>query len=83
MKIGIIGAMEEEIRLIKANLSKLNEITHHQVTFYQGYLENREVILVQSGIGKVNATITTVLLVQQFNVDLIINTGTAGGLHKG
>ena len=83
MKIGIIGAMEEEIRLIKANLSKLKEITHHQVTFYQGYLENREVILVQSGIGKVNATITTVLLVQQFNVDLIINTGTAGGVHKG
>lgn len=83
MRIGIIGAMEEEIRLIKANLSKLKEITHHQVTFYQGYLENREVILVQSGIGKVNATITTVLLVQQFNVDLIINTGTAGGLHKG
>lgn len=83
MKIGIIGAMEEEIRIIKENMSDFEIVESHQNMFYHGKIGNREIILVQSGIGKVNATITTVLLVQLFKVDLIINTGTAGAIHKG
>lgn len=80
MIVGIIGAMEEEIRVLKERLIEMQEVKVHQSVFYQGMIHEKSVVLVQSGIGKVNASIITTLLVQQFNVDVIINTGTAGGL---
>lgn len=82
MKIGIIGAMEEEIRLLKAEIpaSKLTKIASFE--FIEGQLGNHDVVLVKSGIGKVNASVVATLLVMQFGVQLIINTGTAGGLHS-
>ncbi|MGF3114508.1 5'-methylthioadenosine/adenosylhomocysteine nucleosidase [Facklamia sp. P12937] len=79
-KIGIIGAMEEEIRLLKNELSNLEVHNYYGFEFYQGRLSGKEVVLVQSGIGKVNASLSTVLMVDHFEVDLIINTGSAGGL---
>ncbi|MGX7109304.1 5'-methylthioadenosine/adenosylhomocysteine nucleosidase [Facklamia miroungae] len=79
-KIGIIGAMEEEIRLLKAEMVNAEPIEYHGFVFYQGVLNEQEVVLVQSGIGKVNASVSVVLLVEHFSVDLIINTGSAGGL---
>jgi adenosylhomocysteine nucleosidase len=80
LKIGIIGAMEPEIALLRSQLQNAHQstIAHHQ--FYSGKLAQVDVILLQSGIGKVNAAIGTTLLIQEFKVDYIINTGSAGGL---
>ncbi|MCR8969146.1 5'-methylthioadenosine/adenosylhomocysteine nucleosidase [Facklamia sp. 7083-14-GEN3] len=79
-KIGIIGAMEEEIRLLKDEISNIKIHNYYGFEFYHGSLSGKEVVLVQSGIGKVNASLSTVLMVDHFAVDLIINTGSAGGL---
>lgn len=83
MKIGIIGAMEEEIRLLKGEILDPQFKTIASFEFIEGRLGNHEVVLIQSGIGKVNASIVTTLLITNYQVDLIINTGTAGGLHPG
>lgn len=82
MIIGLIGAMEEEIRELKRVITEQEVIEAYGVEFIKGNLEGKEVVLVQSGIGKVNATITVVLLKQLFNVTHIINTGSAGALDS-
>lgn len=81
--IGIIGAMAEEIQILKDRLDNINAIKKYSATYYTGQLAGVDVVLVQSGIGKVNATISVATLVETFNVDLIINTGTAGALDEG
>ena len=78
--IGIIGAMEEEVAILKHKLVNLNEIEVAHVKFYRGQLNNKDVVLTQSGIGKVNAAISTTLLIEKFKPTLIINTGSAGAL---
>lgn len=80
--IGIIGAMEEEVAILKNNLVNLSEITVGHVKFYKGLLNNKEVVLSQSGIGKVNVAISTTLLIEKFHPDMIINTGSAGALDE-
>ena len=80
--IGIIGAMEEEVAILKNKLKNINEIVVAHVKFYRGQLNNKEVVLTQSGIGKVNAAISTTLLIEKFNPTLIINTGSAGALDE-
>ncbi|ARJ49909.1 5'-methylthioadenosine/adenosylhomocysteine nucleosidase [Staphylococcus lutrae] len=79
--IGIIGAMEEEIEILKSQMTALEEIKVAHVIFYKGYLNDKEIVLTQSGIGKVNAAISTSLLIDRFEPDCIINTGSAGGLQ--
>lgn len=79
---GIIVAMEKEITLLR---SKIDDIKVHQfchLKFYEGIFENNKVIFAIAGIGKVNAGITTILLIEHFNPDVIINTGIAGGYQK-
>lgn len=78
--IGIIGAMEEEILILKDKITDLEEITIAHAKFYKGQIENKEVVLTLSGIGKVNATISTTLLIHEFKPELILNTGSAGAL---
>lgn len=78
--IGIIGAMAEEIQILKEKLEHAELTQAYGYDFYLGLLAGKEVVLVQSGIGKVNATITVSLLKQIFDVDVIINTGSAGAL---
>lgn len=82
MKIGIIGAMEQEIALLKNNISdcQLQEIAGSK--FYTGTLNGIEIILVQSGIGKVAAAISTSILINRFDVSHVINTGSAGGFDS-
>ncbi|MDR1521367.1 MAG: 5'-methylthioadenosine/adenosylhomocysteine nucleosidase [Streptococcaceae bacterium] len=82
MKIGIIGAMEEEIKIIKQNLKNLQRWMCAGVIFHKGIIKNHKVILVQSGIGKVQSAITATLLIHEFKVEAIINTGSAGGIGK-
>ena len=83
MHIGIIGAMEEEIRLSKETMGQYETTIIASFTFYTGELQGKRVTLVQSGIGKVNATLSVALLVERFNVDVVVNTGSAGGLGTG
>ncbi|PTI40392.1 5'-methylthioadenosine/S-adenosylhomocysteine nucleosidase [Staphylococcus succinus] len=78
--IGIIGAMEEEIAILKDKLIELEEINIAHVIFYKGKLQGKEVVLTQSGIGKVNVAISTTLLIEKFKPELVINTGSAGAL---
>lgn len=80
--IGIIGAMEEEVAILKNKIKALEEIKIAHVIFYKGQLEGKDIVLTQSGIGKVNVAISTTLLIEQFKPDLIINTGSAGALDK-
>ena len=83
MKIGIIGAMDEEIRLLKEKIQTTYQENHHGNEFMIGKIGKHDVVLIRSGIGKVNATISTVLLKQLYDVDYIINTGSAGGIAEG
>ena len=82
MKIGIIGAMDEEVKILKEKIDNLNEEVIAGCEFYTGTIENREVILLKSGIGKVNAAMATTILIQIYQPNYIINTGSAGGFHK-
>ena len=78
--IGIIGAMDKELNLyFQHMLIKKTEIIADK-TFYIGLIHNHEVVLVKSGIGKVNAAITTTILLNKFQTRLVINTGIAGGV---
>ncbi len=77
--IGIIGALNEELEAIINDLTELEEVKLKIRTFYKGKINNKEVVIVLAGIGKVNAAITTSLLIENFNVTSIINIGVAGG----
>lgn len=81
--IGIIGAMEEEIEILKSQVVELEEIKIAHTVFYKGLLNGKEIILTQSGIGKVNVAISTALLINEFKPAYIINTGSAGALQPG
>ncbi|MDO4432654.1 MAG: 5'-methylthioadenosine/adenosylhomocysteine nucleosidase [Aerococcaceae bacterium] len=80
MKIGIIGAMDEEIRLLKATLTEQQVNVHYGFEFTLGKVGQHDIVLVKSGIGKVNATMSVMLLQQFYAVDLVLNTGSAGAL---
>ena len=79
MKIAIIGAMEEEVALLRENISNPEVETIAGCEYTSGTMKGKEVILLRSGIGKVNAAMSTAVLLQHFKPDAIINTGSAGG----
>lgn len=80
MKIGIIGAMAQEIEILRQVMvePKVTELAGCKI--FEGKINNTRVALLQSGIGKVAAAIGTTLLIQLTQPDMIINTGSAGGL---
>ncbi len=80
--IGIIGAMAVEVAKIKELLADVTITTKAGMDFYEGTLFGKDVVIVRSGIGKVNAGICAQILVDIFNVDAIINTGIAGSLKN-
>ncbi|NKE06576.1 MULTISPECIES: 5'-methylthioadenosine/S-adenosylhomocysteine nucleosidase [Mesobacillus] len=82
MRVGIIGAMDEEVDLLRSRLEERNDTILARSEFYEGKINSLEVVLLKSGIGKVNAALGTALLIEKFNPDVIINTGSAGGFHK-
>ena len=82
MKIGIIGAMQVEVDLLKEKISSLTIEKEGKFEFYIGKIYGIEVIVLLSGIGKVSAAVGTTLLIERYHPDYIINTGTAGGLHS-
>ncbi|MCX7902999.1 MAG: 5'-methylthioadenosine/adenosylhomocysteine nucleosidase [Caloramator sp.] len=80
--IGIIGAMEEEILKLK-EMMKVDRIEKKaNMEFYKGILFDKDVVVVRSGIGKVNAAICSQILIDDFNVDIVINTGVAGRVNE-
>lgn len=79
--IGIIGAMPEEVQALKDLMIITEETKIHDIPFFIGTLENKDVILMQSGVGKVNAAYSTTLLLEHFQIDALINIGSAGGLN--
>jgi len=79
MKAGIIGAMEPEVAILKAKLTDASSTEHAGYTFHQGQLDGSDVVIVQSGIGKVAAALATAILIDRFDVDYVVNTGSAGG----
>lgn len=82
ISLGIIGAMDEEISLIKDSLEIVDEVNYASTIFYICKYENFNVVLVKCGIGKVNAAICTQILIDKFNIDYIINTGVAGAVSR-
>lgn len=80
-KIGIIGAMELEVETLKQQMDIRNIVKKASMEFYEGTLNNTEVVIVRSGIGKVNAGICVQILADIFSVTHIINTGVAGSLN--
>ena len=79
MTIAIIGAMEQEVAILKDNIENLETTKIANYEYYSGKLKGTDVVLVQSGIGKVASTVATTLLINNFNPDYVINTGSAGG----
>ena len=77
---GIIGAMEEEVAALKEAMEVQEAAELASMTFYRGVLCGKDVVVVRSGIGKVNAGICAQILVDRFHVDTLINTGIAGSL---
>jgi len=81
--IGIIGAMEQEVTLLASMITNPQETQIAGVRFIQGSLENQSVVLLRSGVGKVQAAIATTLLHEHFKPTTVINIGSAGGLISG
>lgn len=81
-KIGIIGAMELEIKLLLDNMELNNKENISGFSYYSGRILGQDIVVTSCSIGKVNAAACTQILIDRFNVDCIINTGIAGGLHS-
>ncbi|ASB88145.1 5'-methylthioadenosine/S-adenosylhomocysteine nucleosidase [Bacillus sonorensis] len=81
MKIAVIGAMEEEVTILRSKLEQTNREVIANCEFTSGTYEGKEVVLLKSGIGKVNAAMSTTILLDRFKPDVVINTGSAGGFH--
>lgn len=82
MKTGIIAAMNSERRQIENLLHETTHIEKGLFSYTEGKTGNNTAILMQCGIGKVNAAIGTVELIRQFHPDCIISTGVAGGIDS-
>lgn len=81
MKISIIGAMEEEVKILRDQLEQKTIETVAGCEYTLGKLAEKDVVLLRSGIGKVNAAMATTILLEKYKPDLVINTGSAGGLN--
>lgn len=80
--IGIIGAMEVEVAILKEKMENVRIVKKASMEFYEGTLEGKNVVVVRSGIGKVNAGVCAQILSDLFNVGAIVNTGIAGSLNN-
>lgn len=81
MTIAVIGAMDEEVELLKSKLENREDDKAGGTYFHYGSIHNEEVVLIKSGIGKVNAAIATTLVLQKYQPEIVINTGSAGGFN--
>ena len=82
VKIGIIGAMDEEIKELKRHIKSVKTIEIAGIEFYQGKIFDKECTIVKSGVGKVSASMTAQILIDRFDVNKIIFTGLAGSINN-
>ncbi|GKW18187.1 5'-methylthioadenosine/S-adenosylhomocysteine nucleosidase [Pectobacterium actinidiae] len=80
MKVGIIGAMEQEVTLLRDRIENRQTFQRAGCEIYTGHINGVDVALLKSGIGKVSAALGTTLLLEHSKPDVVINTGSAGGL---
>lgn len=83
MKIGIIAAMPQELATLLENLENAQKHLRLRQVYHTGHIGRHEVVLVESGIGKVMSAMTVAILAQDFKVDAVINTGSAGAVAPG
>lgn len=79
--LGIIGAMEEEVETLKSKMDIKETTEIAGMTFYRGTIDQKEIVLVRSGIGKVNMAVCTQILIDHFNVEALVNSGVSGTLN--
>lgn len=82
MKIAVIGAMEEEVELLRNTLQNTSTKTIANSEYTEGTYAGKDVVLLKSGIGKVNAAMSTTILLNEYKPDVVINTGSAGGYDE-
>lgn len=80
--IGIIAAMNEEVEAIKKIMKNISTKNIYELEFIQGIINERNIVLVKCGVGKVNAARTTQILLNSFDIEYVINVGTAGSLNE-
>jgi adenosylhomocysteine nucleosidase len=81
-RIGIIGAMDEEVDILVQLMDVKETIEKASLKFYKGTLEGKDIVLVRCGIGKVNSALCAQILISEFDVNAVVNTGVAGALHS-
>lgn len=81
MKIAIIGAMEEEVTLLREKIEDKTQEVAAGCEYTSGKMDGVDVVLLRSGIGKVNAALSTAILLERYKPDYVINTGSAGGFN--
>ncbi|AHV97112.1 5'-methylthioadenosine/adenosylhomocysteine nucleosidase [Paenibacillus sabinae] len=79
--IGIMGAMDEEIKLLLENMEHSEAVEKAGITYYKGNIGGKSVVVSKSGVGKVNAAVTTQIMIDAFGAAKILFTGVAGALH--
>ena len=80
-KYGIIAAMKEEMQEIENIMTQKQTHKIYELDFVKGKIYNTDVVLVEAGVGKVNAARTTQILIDNFEVDAIINVGSAASAN--
>lgn len=81
-KFGIIAAMQEEMQEIEKIMKNTKKIERYNLNFITGEINNKKIILVEAGVGKVNAARTTQILIDKFDIDALINVGSAATANK-
>ncbi|WP_111976796.1 5'-methylthioadenosine/S-adenosylhomocysteine nucleosidase [Algibacillus agarilyticus] len=82
MTIAIIGAMQQEIDILRSQMTDCREEQHGPVTLYTGFLVEQKIVLVLSGVGKTAAAMSTTIVIDRFKPKFVINTGSAGGFAQ-
>lgn len=80
-RIGLMGAMQEEVALLMDKLERTEIVHKAGITFHQGMIGEQQVVLCKCGVGKVNAALCSQILIDDFNTSTILFTGVAGALH--
>ncbi|MGX8851407.1 5'-methylthioadenosine/adenosylhomocysteine nucleosidase [Amedibacillus sp. YH-ame10] len=79
--IAIIAAMDIEVEAITSIMSNVEQLEKSGVSFFKGTIHERPLLVMKSGVGKVNASMSTTILLERFSIDRVVNIGTAGGLN--
>jgi adenosylhomocysteine nucleosidase len=82
-KLGLIGAMNEEIELLLKHMEQVTETTKAGIRYAEGRFFGKQAVVCRSGVGKVNAAVCTQILIDRFGVEAVIFTGVAGALDPG